>query len=299
MEHTGAEQGILICDRGTLDSEAYCGREMFEQIVSEEKMSIASLREFYDVVYHFVTAAEGAQKYYTLANNKARRETPKEARALDQLLRDAWTGHEHLEIIHNRESGRVLTFRQKMDKFITSVTNQLAMPPIEAEKKFQLLDKINVKKLPVSRIIQQEIFQIYLHSDKPNLQRRIRKITPIGQGLAETFYVYAEKEKIPGTAHRPEMQDRISISEYERLLHQKNPNLAPILKIRHNFVYDFKYWHLDIFIEPEPNLCFIEHEHAINSREKITPPSFLGRYVDITSSFSNYDLASGKRPVKK
>jgi uncharacterized protein HemX len=45
---------------------------------------------------NLVTAAQGAESFYTLANNETRIETPDEAREQDRRTLDAWTGHEHL-----------------------------------------------------------------------------------------------------------------------------------------------------------------------------------------------------------
>jgi len=40
-----------------------------------------------------VTAANGAQKFYSDANNEARYETVEEAQALDKKLINSWVGH--------------------------------------------------------------------------------------------------------------------------------------------------------------------------------------------------------------
>ena len=59
------------------------------------------LRDNYDAVFHLVTAAKGAEEFYTTANNSARTETVEEAAALDDKLISAWTGHPHLRVIDN------------------------------------------------------------------------------------------------------------------------------------------------------------------------------------------------------
>lgn len=47
----------------------------------------------YDAVIHLVSAAIGAEKYYTTENNAARTETIEEAQALDFRVLNAWVGH--------------------------------------------------------------------------------------------------------------------------------------------------------------------------------------------------------------
>jgi hypothetical protein len=50
---------------------------------------------------HLVTAAIGAEKYYTTENNAARSETLEEARALDFKILNTWVGHPNIRIIDN------------------------------------------------------------------------------------------------------------------------------------------------------------------------------------------------------
>ena len=51
---------------------------------------VPSLLARYDMVLHLVTAADGAEKHYTTANNTARRETAAEAVALDRKIAKNW-----------------------------------------------------------------------------------------------------------------------------------------------------------------------------------------------------------------
>ena len=54
-------------------------------MIKTADMSIVSLRDKrYDGVFHLVTAADGAKDFYTLENNKVRRETLAEAIELDK-----------------------------------------------------------------------------------------------------------------------------------------------------------------------------------------------------------------------
>jgi AAA domain len=74
-----------------------------------------SLREGrYDAVFHLVTAANGAESFYTLDNNVARSETPLQAREVDHKLVDAWCGHPRHYIIDNTDK----TFEMKMQQLV-------------------------------------------------------------------------------------------------------------------------------------------------------------------------------------
>ena len=72
---------VLICDRGTIDVSAYLPPEIWQALLDENEWSMVGLRDQrYDAVIHLVTAANGAEAFYTTSNNAARRETPGEAR---------------------------------------------------------------------------------------------------------------------------------------------------------------------------------------------------------------------------
>ena len=114
---------LIVCDRGTLDNKAYMTEADFSLVLNELGLNEVELRDGYDAVFHLVTAAKGAEKFYTTANNTARTETVDEAVALDDELIAAWTGHSHLRIIDNS-----LGFEEKMKHLIAEIANFLGEP---------------------------------------------------------------------------------------------------------------------------------------------------------------------------
>ncbi len=102
---------LIVCDRGTIDNKAYMDDIEFAEALQFVASNEVELRDQYDAVFHLVSAAKGAEEFYTTANNTARTETVEEAAALDDRLISAWTGHPHLRIIDNS-----LTFEDKMKK---------------------------------------------------------------------------------------------------------------------------------------------------------------------------------------
>lgn len=84
---------IIFSDRGMLDNFAYTSPEV-EKLIFEMKkewnLDLLS-NHSYDGVLHLVTAADGAEEHYTKDNNKARSETPEEARALDKLTQGKYS----------------------------------------------------------------------------------------------------------------------------------------------------------------------------------------------------------------
>jgi hypothetical protein len=81
----------------------------------------AALAARYDMVLHLVTAADGAEKFYTSANNAARTETASEARALDLKVRNSWSRqHKNVAVIDNSTP-----FAEKCDRAISALTKFL------------------------------------------------------------------------------------------------------------------------------------------------------------------------------
>ena len=82
-----------------------------------------------------VTAADGAEEFYTDQNNEARYESKQMATELDKKLINAWVGHPHFSIIDNKELG----FQKKIDKCVETVCKYIGLPtPTSFYKKFLL-----------------------------------------------------------------------------------------------------------------------------------------------------------------
>lgn len=87
--------------------------------MDEEGWSWVTLRDRrYDRVIFLNSAANGAEKYYTLENNVARSEGIEVARGLDRKTLEAWTGHPHLTVCANVEGE---SFDQKIERAVLAV----------------------------------------------------------------------------------------------------------------------------------------------------------------------------------
>lgn len=111
-----ADKIIIACDRGELDAKAYMTDEDFARAAIEIGTTEESLMNSYDAVFHLVTAANGAESFYTTANNTARIETVDEAIALDNKVIESWTGHKYFRIIDNSTD-----FKEKMSRLIREI----------------------------------------------------------------------------------------------------------------------------------------------------------------------------------
>lgn len=107
---------VIIYDRAILDAKAYMQADIFEKELKKYNTDERTVLEKYDGVFHLVTAANGAEKYYTLSNNKARKETLEEARSLDKITMDSWKRHKNFKIIDNSTD-----FENKINRLLKEI----------------------------------------------------------------------------------------------------------------------------------------------------------------------------------
>lgn len=105
-----------------------------------------------------VTAADGAEQFYSSQNNEARYETIPMAKELDKKLINAWVGHPHFSIVDNNYE----SFQKKVDKAVETVCNYIGQPtPTSFYKKFLLRAKGQLEiQVPKGEQIKMEYFQI-------------------------------------------------------------------------------------------------------------------------------------------
>ena len=161
---------LIVCDRGTMDISAYMKPEEWEDITAQAGTSSNHLRERYDAVLHLVSAADGAEQYYTTATNSTRYEKADEeglrlARELDKKVIKAWTGHPHLRVINNHDD-----FDCKMNRVIMEISNVLALPqPIVEERKYivELTGELASKPrwIPVTERLPEEHVFVLIRQD--------------------------------------------------------------------------------------------------------------------------------------
>lgn len=233
-----AEKLLIVCDRGTLDNRAYMNDEEFRYVLDQLQTNEIELRDHYDAVFHLVTAAKGAEKYYTLANNAARYETVEEAIRVDDGLIASWTGHPHLRIIDNRYD-----FNGKMMALITEISAFLGEPrPMETGRKY-LIEYPDVRELEKRPNCQRvEILQAYLHSEIPGEMIRIRQ-----RGRDGNYVYFKTRKRQTEGGKRIEMEERLTQNEYLELMMQADPAYRPIRKQRYCLSENGLYYNIDIF----------------------------------------------------
>lgn len=282
---------IIFCDRGIMDACAYVDKDtIFKKMIEKRGLTFADIYSQYDAVLHLVTAADGAEEFYQwndptkddVGNNAARSESPEEARSKDKKTLNAWIGHPHLRVFDNSTD-----FDGKINRVIEEVFALLGEPvPTEVERKFLI-------KMPTSEQIQAlgcvsktNIIQTYLKKEGNVAERRIRQRGDKKNGF--TFY-YTEKTDV-SSGVRIEDERKITPDEYLQLLTEADTSLHQISKIRHCFVYDKKYFEMDIY--PFSNdYAIVEIELNNINEEFAMPPLEFVKEVTDDIRFRNSALA--------
>ncbi len=232
------EKIVIVVDRGILDNKAYMTDEEFDSLCRELGGSEVSFRDNYDAVFHLVTAAQGAAKYYTLSNNQARTETPEQAIEMDQKLISCWTGHPYLRIIDNSTD-----FSVKMKRLVNEITQFLGEPePYELDSKFliEMPDLERLEQLPNCKKV--EIIQTYLLSRDEDVELRVRQRGQDGS------YIYIKTTKTTvANGKRIETEERITQDEYLDLLMEADTSLRQIRKNRYCLTENNQYFEIDVY----------------------------------------------------
>ncbi len=231
------EKAVLLSDRGLLDNRAYVSEADFERYAGENGLNEDIIRNSYDAVFHLVTAACGAEQFYTTNNNCVRYEDIEGARRIDEEILAVWTGTPHLRVIDNSTD-----FDGKLKRLIEETEGFLGVPePLEIERKFLIeFPDINMlKNIKTCRKV--PITQAYLTTPEEG-NFRIRKR---GEG-DRAVYIKTVKIKI-SDIKRIEKENYISKEEYYNYLSQREHITGIISKDRYCIVCGSTYYELDVY----------------------------------------------------
>jgi len=277
-----AENIVILHDRGTLDVKAYCGDAMFEDILKLLELKEVDLEDNYDAVFHLKTAAAGAEEFYTIKNNKARTESPEQAREIDDKTINAWIGHQHLRIINSD-----LDFENKLNRLMVEIFSLLGLPPLEIERKF-LVRMPDLNQLTSQYFAEKtDLFQTFLLADEPDEEKRLRKR---GKNGGCTYFL-TKKRATHSILSRIEQEEKITQKEYYYLLQQADPALKQFSKERYCFVYGNLYFQLDVY--PFWKDYAILEIELTAEEQNIELPPFITVLKEVTddSAFKDYSLA--------
>ena len=277
---------LIVCDRGTMDISAYMKPEEWDTITGMAGTSPSELRERYDAVLHLVSAADGAEQYYTTATNSTRYEQANEeglriARELDKKVIRAWTGHPHLRVINNHDD-----FDTKLNRVLKEISTVVGLAqPVHDERIFRVEVVGDIPECSVS-----EITQTYLVAE-PGCEIRLRRREWSG---GKVVNVHRSKKRI-SDKEVIETERQVDNNLYEQMLQQADPYRATIKKKRQSFIWRGQFFEIDSFQSPVDNLIMMEMK-GLTEQEEVNFPPFIKVLEDVTgnSQYLNYNIALRK-----
>ena len=111
-----SKKAVVLLDRGLMDNAGYLPDDELDMLLAERDMTREDAYARYDAVVHLVTAAIGAEQFFSHETNEHRLEGVEEAVRVDEALRKGWSGHPNLQVIDNEG-----TFQDKLDRATAAV----------------------------------------------------------------------------------------------------------------------------------------------------------------------------------
>ena len=277
---------LIICDRGTMDISAYIKPEEWEEITAMAGTSPNALLERYDAVLHLVSAADGAEQYYTTATNATRYEQANEeglriARELDKKVIRAWTGHPHLRVINNHDD-----FQNKLNRVLNEISTVVGLPQPPHDERVYRVEIVG--EVPESS--DSMITQTYLVAE-PGCEIRLRRREWSG---GKVVILHRSKKRISET-EVIETERKVDNNLYEQMLQQADPYRQTIVKRRQSFIWKGQFFQIDTFLSPVIGLAIMETK-GVGEQETIKFPPFVKVLEDVTGNqtYYNYNLALRK-----
>ncbi len=293
-----AKKVLIVCDRGLLDNQAYMTEEDFWGLM-KQMPECNGYEATYDAVFHIVTAADGAEEFYTKKgednNGKekvVRDEDLEDARALDLRLQKAWSWHPHYRITRN-EAG--ITFKQKIDKVLTQIAEFLGEPvPYEIERKYIVRYPDVAQLMAMENCQKQRIMQTYLPPSKDGEEVRVRLINSGHWRL----FTQTTKLKTEVVGSRIEIERNISENEY---LQSTLTGISSLRKDRYAILLRENSRCIELDVYPDDNEYAILEIEVPNMDAPVTIPGYITVIHEVTGDprFDNATIAAngGRLPA--
>jgi CYTH domain-containing protein len=293
-----------------MDPSAYIARDNWLQMIQEIGVEESDLRDHrYDCVVHLVSAAKGAEAFYSSGSNSVRSEGIQVACELDTLVMNAWVGHASLQVVDNIS---VSNFAEKCDRVVQAVLTRLGFVAdhhrygkMVRKHKFVVKDFKMEADFPVPyRDFMVDHFYL-VNTSNDGMQIRIRKRQQVGSGSTHLNMTIRHSEQ---NGQRVETRRNLSFREFEALRAQADPTRVPIKKYRRCFLYKDRYYQMDVYQEPFKELILLEgyldydnhsQSHSQTNTEIIN--GLLPEWLNLTEvtkdkNYSMFSIASRSSP---
>ena len=238
---------VVLCDRGVMDGSAYLTADQWKTLIDEWDLDVVRMRDRrYDMVVHLVTAADGAEEFYSSGlsgTNKARVENLESAIKLDKKIQQSWMAHPLFVIVDNRSGTE---FNDKIKRIKIHVHRLLGFPTsVNFNNKFliknndgKLLDKLQNYGLVLAKFTLCDTFIKCAHDGATVKHHSIRK--RYGDDVRKTF-IKKKNEFVKGNdglcEQKVELRRQISWKEYKSYEQMIKKDTRPVIRERATFLW--------------------------------------------------------------
>ncbi|XP_055601648.1 TRPL translocation defect protein 14 isoform X2 [Uranotaenia lowii] len=284
---------LIICDRGVMDASAFVSKEKWERMMRTNNWNSVELRDNrYNHIVHMVSAANGAEAFYSTEDHVCRSEGVGLARELDYKSAAAWIGHPYFDVIDNSTD-----FESKVNRMIECVCQKLGIDTgdrlLTTSKKVKFL----VSDLPADTAFPAfkdfEVVHNYLQSAGPRVQARLRKR---GQNGHFSYIHTIRRPHLHGQSI--EVKTQLTHRDYLNMLTQRDDAHFTIYKKRRCFLVNNQYFQMDIYKEPTHPRCkgliLLEtYTSLTGDKLKSILPPFLNIVKEVTGhpDYSMFNLS--------
>ena len=195
-----------------------------------------------------VSAAKGAEEFYTRENHTSRREGLEEARMIDTKVAEAWVGHPNVHVVENRNKG--VDFGLKIQYLISKIAWSIGIEVgdrlMKGAKKVKFVVNgplPNKNQFPEHRDF--DVCHHYLQTiSGKKIQIRLRRRGCNGK------WSYNQTTRKQVSEQVIELKKQLTHRDYLTLITQEDTNHFPIHKIRRCFLFKHQYFQLDIYKDP-------------------------------------------------
>ncbi|KAG8223947.1 hypothetical protein J437_LFUL003755 [Ladona fulva] len=294
LGETCSRDCLIICDRGAMDASAFISKEKWELMMDTNGWNPVELRDTrYNQIIHMVSAANGAEDFYSTEDHACRNEGMELARVLDNKAAESWVGHPYFDVIDNSTD-----FETKICRMIEAVCQKLGLDTggrlLHNSRKVKFLVKGPLP--PSSEFPSFQDFDVvhnYLQASSPSTQARLRKR---GQRGHWSYTHTIRKPKVRGQV--VEVKTQITHRDYINMLSQKEDSHFTIFKKRRCFLVNNQYFQLDIYKEPCHPRCkgliLLETYSPLKGKSlQNTLPQFLTIVEEVTGNpqYSMFNLS--------
>ncbi|XP_015599083.1 TRPL translocation defect protein 14 isoform X2 [Cephus cinctus] len=285
---------LIICDRGAMDASAFISKDKWELMMASNGWNNVELRDNrYNQIIHMVSAANGAEEFYSTEDHACRSEGVELARELDYNAAAAWVGHPYFDVIDNSQD-----FDSKICRMIECVCQKLCIDTGDRLRASSRKVKFLVKGPlpPDSEFPPFQDFDVvhnYLQSKTPKMQARLRKR---GQKGHWSYIHTIRRPKMCGQV--VEVKTQLTHRDYLNMLAQRDDSHFTIFKKRRCFLINNQYFQLDIYREPGHPRCkglmLLETYTALSGDDlKRILPQFLTIEKEVTGNpdYSMFNLS--------